>query len=1095
MEQLPLFNHEQKTVECLGATFAGDEERRRYFLEKLRAGLEELQERLGGVPFSGVEDTVARLKSFRHWSFGGEERIRELVGRIAAAARTAREDETGARDLLSLYKDEVGFPRGKLEDILALSDPPYYTACPNPFVEDFLKCYGKPYDPAADNYRREPFAADVSEGKNDPIYNAHSYHTKVPHKAIMRYILHYTEPGDIVFDGFCGTGMTGVAAQLCGDRAVVESLGYRVDEEGVVYQQEREEGTDGKTRTVRKPFSKLGARRAVLNDLSPAATFIAYNYNTPVDVEAFAREARRILREVEDECGWMYATLVTSSEPPASGSELRVAGSELAVAGPGLRIVGQGSPGSGSRAGIAGPVVDEVNRLAEMIRRAGSADEVRGLISRLRAHGRQLEARDAQSMVSSLQLGTINYTVWSDVFVCPECSREVVFWKAAVDKKAGKVHDEFPCPHCTALLTKRRLERAWVIGFDKTTGETVRQAKQVPVLINYSTGKKRYEKKPDAFDLALIEKIEEFEIPHWFPTDRMPEGDESRRNDDIGITHVHHFYTKRNLWVLGRLFFKFPNRLDSWLWLSGHNRDVSKLTAVDIKKFFLGGGGPMSGGVKGTLYVPSIFVEKSPIFSYANRLKTLSQKQWYNSSRTFSCFTNSSLYLLFLGQDVVDYIFTDPPFGGNLMYSELNFLWEAWLRVFTNNKPEAIENETQGKGASEYQQLMTRCFQEYYRVLKPGRWMTVEFHNSKNRVWNAIMQALQAAGFVVADVRTLDKKQGTFKQVTSAGAVKQDIIISCYKPNGGLEQRFKLTAGTEEGVWDFVRSHLKQLPVFVAREGKAEIIAERLNYMLFDRMVSFHVRHGVTVPLSAAEFYQGLVQRFPERDGMYFLPDQAAEYDRKRMTVREVLQLQFYVTDEASAIQWLKQQLTRKPQTFQELHPQFLREIGGWQKHEKPLELKELLEQNFLVYNERGPIPAQLVSWMKQSEKLRGIIQAELATGRAVEDNGRLETGNPELLRAVKDRWYVPDPNRAGDLEKLRERALLREFEEYRISSQRRLKVFRLEAVRAGFKKAWQDKDYTTIITVARKIPENVLQEDPKLLMWYDQALTRTGEG
>jgi hypothetical protein len=47
---------------------------------------------------------------------------------------------------------------------------------------------------------------------------------KVPHKAIMRYILHYTEPGDIVFDGFCGTGMTGVAAQMCGNPDADRSL-------------------------------------------------------------------------------------------------------------------------------------------------------------------------------------------------------------------------------------------------------------------------------------------------------------------------------------------------------------------------------------------------------------------------------------------------------------------------------------------------------------------------------------------------------------------------------------------------------------------------------------------------------------------------------------------------------------------------------------------------------------------------------------------------------------------------------------------------------------------------------------------------------
>ena len=156
-----------------------------------------------------------------------------------------------------------------------MSDPPYYTACPNPFIEDFIEYYGKPYDPN-EHYDKKPFAADVSEGKNDPIYNAHSYHTKVPHKAIMRYILHYTKPEDIVFDGFCGTGMTGVAAQLCGDRATVESLGYRVDEDGTTYQKE----TDADGEIIWQPFCKLGIRRAILNDLSPAATFIAYNYNT-----------------------------------------------------------------------------------------------------------------------------------------------------------------------------------------------------------------------------------------------------------------------------------------------------------------------------------------------------------------------------------------------------------------------------------------------------------------------------------------------------------------------------------------------------------------------------------------------------------------------------------------------------------------------------------------------------------------------------------------------------------------------------------------------------------------------------------------------
>src|SRR2546426_228605 len=101
---------------------------------------------------------------------------------------------------------------------------------------------------------------------------------------------------------------------------------------------------------------------------------------------------------------------------------------------------------------------------------------------------------------------------------------------------------------------------------------------------------------------------------------------------------------------------------------------------------------------------------------------------------------------------------------------------------------------------------------------------------------------------------------------------------------GRRRHRGRATISTAKGVWDFVRTHLKQLPVFVAKDGQAEIIAERQNYLLFDRMVAFYVQRGIAVPLSAAEFYQGLAQRFSEREGMYFLPEQVAEYDKRRMT-------------------------------------------------------------------------------------------------------------------------------------------------------------------------------------------------------------------
>ncbi|HOO52549.1 MAG TPA: DNA methylase, partial [Alphaproteobacteria bacterium] len=232
------------------------------------------------------------------------------------------------------------------------------------------------------------------------------------------------------------------------------------------------------------------------------------------------------------------------------------------------------------------------------------------------------------------------------------------------------------------------------------------------------------------------------------------------------------------------------------------------------------------------------------------------------------------------------------------------------------------------------------------------------------------------------------------------------------------------------------------------------------------------------VLIDSQDFQLGLSQRFSERDGMYFLPEQVAEYDRKKMVGGgRPLQKSLFISDEASAIEWLRSLLRDKPQSFQDINPLFMKEISGWSKNEIGLELSTLLEQNFLPYDGNGPVPDQIHSYLSTNWK----------------DMRNLAKDDPALVAKAKGRWYVPDPNKAGDLEKLREKALLKEFEEYK-QAKKKLKIFRLEAVRAGFKKAWQERDYKVIISVAEKIPNNVLEEDPKLLMWYDQAVTRVGD-
>jgi hypothetical protein len=154
-----------------------------------------------------------------------------------------------------------------------------------------------------------------------------------------------------------------------------------------------------------------------------------------------------------------------------------------------------------------------------------------------------------------------------------------------------------------------------------------------------------------------------------------------------------------------------------------------------------------------------------------------------------------------------------------------------------------------------------------------------------------------------------------------------------------------------------------------------------------------------------------------------------------------------------------------------------MREVSGWEKHEKALELAELLDQNFLCYDGSGDVPSQVHSYLSSNFKeLRNLDKDE-----------------PKLIAKAKNRWYVPDPRKEADLEKIRHRALMKEFEEYE-QSKGKLKIVRTEALRAGFKESWQNSDYSTIVEMAKRVKDDIIQEDPALLMYYDNALMRTEE-
>jgi DNA modification methylase len=681
------------------------------------------------------------------------------------------------RKKLPELKKIEGFPIGEDDDIINLSNPPYFTACPNPYIEEFIEKNGTKYDEATDIYNKKPYTDDINTNKNDRLTNAHSYHTKSPFHAIQQYIEHYSKPGDVVLDCFSGSGMTGIAAQKSN-------------------------------------------RKAILFDLSPIASFLTYNYNYSISSDRFLTEASQIIDEIEVELGWLTET-------------------------------------------------------------------------------KHIDGRK----------GKINSVLFSDKFICPLCNDIFTLWEYAVNEEKGEFNDPFECKSCGGQIKKKECSRLMIEKFDKYLNKNINQIVSVPVEILYVIDKKRFKKKPNKLDIALIKKIEEFQIPYYFPTTRMPKGGETRRNDKYGLTHVHHFFTDRNLFLLSALISKINNvsdeQIKSKLLITVNSLLLrsSKKAILAINYYFNGGGGYIA-TISGNMYIPSLFFEVEILEQFKTRVKKINEinKQNFKEGNLISS-TQSATDFSNIPSNSIDYIFVDPPFGANLMYSELNFIYEAWLKLSTNNADEAIMNKSQNKSIHEYNKLMNDCFKNLFRVLKPNRWITIEYHNSKSAIWNGLQESITKAGFVIAHTSVLKNKGGSFVINVSPNSVSNDLIINAYKPNKDFIEKFITKAG--EGVeLDFIEMFLENLPV------KAMI--ERTEKMLYSKMIGYYLSSNFEINYDSTFFYKMLNTNFIEQDGYWFTSNQINSYIEQKkklkldgLTNSKDGNLLLFVNDEKSALLWL----------------------------------------------------------------------------------------------------------------------------------------------------------------------------------------------
>lgn len=834
------------------------------------------------------------------------------------------------KELLDSVRDIDGFPISEDEDILALSDPPFYTACPNPYIEQFIEEYGTPYDAENDDYDKEPFVGKVSEGKGDSVYKAHPYHTKVPHRAIMEFIEHYTEPGDIVFDGFCGSGMTGVASQMLN-------------------------------------------RYSIIFDLAPIATFMSYNYTNLPKADKFKNEANAILNEIEREYGWIYETKHTNKSINVKTGE----------------------------------------------------------------HPQILEFDNNIK-------GKINYLAWSDILICPYCDNEYVFFDQAFNYSTKQVYKKYNCPKCNAEISKRESQKAFDRKYDPVLKKEIKVFKEIPVLINYSVGNQKFEKNPDEFDLKLIEKINNIEIPYWFPVVELPDGPKSNEpKKSYEFVNIHQFYTTRSLLILGKIFnilVKNDSEIKNYLI---YTFEQAVMGLAKICRYVPTHFSQVNQYLSGTLYIGSMRVETSINYVLENKIKRLAKmlettKQ--NSAFKVIVSTQSTTELSNIPDNSVDYIFTDPPFGSNLMYSELSFLWESWLKIFTNNQKEAIINKSQNKGINEYTSLMTASFMEMKRILKPKRWITIVFHNTQASIWNSIQESITRAGFIISQVSVLDKKQGSFNQVSASGAVKNDLIINAFKPEEEFSKRLISNAGEGMEI-DFVKEQLKHLPI------RPNI--GRTEKMLYSKTLAHYVENGFKIRYNSNNFYTLLNDNFTELDGNWFLDNQVIEYNRWKSglsldKLKEMLNGQqiLIVNDEKSTLTWIYNYLN-EPKDFSTILTAY-RQVATKIDDIMP-ELREILETNFIMENSKFRRP------------IDQIEREELSKNRTKE----LDREFYKLLEQAK-------------------------------TQKGKIREVRREAIIYGFTKCYQEGKYQDILTIADKLYANTLESSGDIMDFIDIARIKT---
>ncbi len=437
------------------------------------------------------------------------------------------------------------------------------------------------------------------------------------------------------------------------------------------------------------------------------------------------------------------------------------------------------------------------------------------------------------------KMGTIRHIIWSEILVCPKCGAQLSYFDEGTDRNPVRFKKEIVCPHCGQVSLVDDMPFQTEEYYDGILGRPCSRKKRVPAWVYGTTDGVNWDRPAVDGDVDCINNIES-EMQTAGDTPRQIRWGELHRSGyHYGISYLHQFYTPRNYLVMSKLWSatkEYEPALCNALQLlllsynATHSTLMTRVVAKKTAKDFV-----LTGAQSGVLYVSKLPVEKNILLGLKRKIKPFYETYGMLEDCTGSfAVKNQSGRRLEESDGSVDFVFTDPPFGDFIPYSEVNQINELWLEKPTDKSEEIIISPSQNKGLWDYKEMLTDVFSEIGRVLKDNAYAAVAFHSAKAQVWTAFEKVIMDAGLKVETTSILDKKQASFKQVVSEASVQGDPLLFLKKGENEI-----VSDENEEEIIENVMASMKNDDVFDERRAYSMYVKE---CMWKDVSVSYDAR-------------------------------------------------------------------------------------------------------------------------------------------------------------------------------------------------------------------------------------------------------------